>query len=109
LRKIALIDRFYVRQFGYFLEKLKGAMIGEERLLDRTLVTYGGGIGDGDRHNHDNLPILLAGGKADGVQHGRRWVLEGEVPMTNLHLGILERMGVKAERVGDSSGVLSLV
>jgi hypothetical protein len=52
---------------------------------------------------------LLAGGKADGVQHGRRWVLEGEVPMTNLHLGILERMGVKAERVGDSSGVLSLV
>jgi hypothetical protein len=109
LRKIALIDRFYVQQFGYFLEKLKGAMIGEERLLDRTLVTYGGGIGDGDRHNHDNLPILLAGGKADGVQHGRRWVLEGEVPMTNLHLGILERMGVKAERVGDSSGVLSLV
>ena len=109
LRKIALIDRFYVRQFGYFLEKLKGVMIGEERLLDRTLVTYGGGIGDGDRHNHDNLPILLAGGKADGVLHGRRWVLEGEMPMTNLHLGILERLGVKAERVGDSSGVLSLV
>ena len=109
LRKIALIDRFYVRQFGYFLEKLKAVTVGEERLLDRTLVTYGGGIGDGDRHNHDNLPILLAGGKADGVEHGRRWMLEGEVPMTNLHLGILERLGVKAERIGDSSGVLSLV
>ncbi len=109
LRKIALIDRFYVRQFGYLIEKLRQATVGEERLLDRTLITYGGGICDGDRHNHDNLPILLAGGKADGLQHGRRWVLNGEVPMTNLHLGILDRLGVKAERIGDSTGVLNLV
>jgi hypothetical protein len=109
LRKIALIDRFYVRQFGYLLEKLRSVKVGEERLLDRTLITFGGGICDGDRHNHDNLPILLAGGKADGVQHGRRWVLEGEVPMTNLHLGILDRLGVKAERIGDSTGVLNLI
>ena len=109
LRKIALIDRFYVRQFGYLIEKLRQAKVGEERLLDRTLITYGGGICDGDRHNHDNLPILLAGGKADGLQHGRRWMLNGEVPMTNLHLGILDRLGVKAERIGDSTGVLNLV
>lgn len=109
LRKIALIDRFYVRQFGYLIEKLQSVTIGEERLLDRTLITYGGGICDGDRHNHDNLPILLAGGKVDGLQHGQRRVLNGEVPMTNLHLGILERLGVKAERIGDSTGVLSLV
>jgi len=109
LRKIALIDRFYVRQFGYLIEKLRQVKVGEERLLDRTLITYGGGICDGDRHNHDNLPILLAGGKADGLQHGRRWMLKGEVPMTNLHLGILDRLGVKAERIGDSTGVLSLV
>jgi hypothetical protein len=109
LRKIALIDRFYVRQFGYLIEKLRQATVGEERLLDRTLITYGGGICDGDRHNHDNLPILLAGGKADGLQHGRRWMLNGEVPMTNLHLGILDRLGVKAERIGDSTGVLNLV
>lgn len=109
LRKIALIDRFYVRQFGYLIEKLRQVKVGEERLLDRTLITYGGGICDGDRHNHDNLPILLAGGKADGLQHGRRRMLKGEVPMTNLHLGILDRLGVKAERIGDSTGVLSLV
>jgi hypothetical protein len=109
LRKIALIDRFYLRQFGYFIDKLSRVRVGDERLLDRTLVTYGGGICDGDRHNHDNLPILLAGGKADGVRHGRRWMLEGEVPMTNLHLGILERLGVTAERIGDSTGKLSLV
>jgi hypothetical protein len=108
LRKIALIDRFYVRQFGYFLEKLKSVEEGEGRLLDRSMVIYGGGICDGDRHNHDNLPILLAGGKGAGLSHGRCLRAGDEVPMTNLHLAVLERMGVHAERVGDSTGVLRL-
>ena len=86
LRKIALIDRFYLRQFGYFMDKLRSVQEGEGRLIDRVLVTYGGGICDGDRHNHDNLPILLAGGKAAGLQHGQRRVLEGEVDHRDMYL-----------------------
>lgn len=108
LKKIAVIDRFYLRQFGYFMDKLKKVDEGEGTLLDRSMIVYGGGICDGDRHNHDNLPILLAGGKARGLKHGRRLVLEGEVPMTNLHLAVLDRLGVRAERVGDSTGKLDL-
>jgi hypothetical protein len=108
LKKIAAIDRFYLKQFGYLIEQLKKVGEGEGTLLDRSMIIYGGGICDGDRHNHDNLPILMAGGGASGLGHGRRLVLEGEVPMTNLHLAVLERLGVRAERVGDSTGKLEL-
>jgi hypothetical protein len=108
LRKIAEIDRFYLRQFGYLVDKLKRVSEGEGSLLDRSMIVYGGGICDGDRHNHDNLPILMAGGGASGLKHGRRVVLDGEVPMTNMHLAVLERLGVQAERVGDSTGKLEV-
>jgi hypothetical protein len=108
LKKIAEIDRFYLKQFGYLIEQLKRVEEGEGSLLDRSMIIYGGGICDGDRHNHDNLPILMAGGQASGLTHGRRMVLDGEVPMTNLHLAVLERLGAPAERIGDSTGKLEL-
>ena len=106
LEKIGQIDRFYLKQLGYFLSKLKATKDGEGNLLDNCMIVYGGGISDGDRHNHDQLPVILAGKGGGTMTPGRRIALAGEVPMTNLYLSMLDRLGVKAERVGDSSGRL---
>lgn len=109
LRKIGEIDRFYLKQLGYFLAKLKATKEGEGCLLDNSMIVYGGGISDGDRHDHSRLPVILAGKGGGTLTTGRRIVLDGEVPMTNLYLSMLERMGVKAERVGDSTGKIESV
>lgn len=106
LTKIAAIDRFYLKQLGYFLAKLKSVKDGDGSLLDHSMIVYGGGISDGDRHDHSQLPVILAGQAGGTIQTGRRIVLDGEVPMTNLYLAMLDRLGVKAERVGDSTGRL---
>ena len=108
LAKIAKIDQFYLRQFGYFLDKMKAVKEGDSTLLDNSMIVFGGGIGDGNRHNHDNLPILLAGRAGGTLTPGKRMVLPGETPMTNLYLSMLDRMGVPAEKVGDSTGKLEV-
>jgi len=102
--KIAKINRFHMEQFAYFLTRLKSVKEGDGTLLDNCMIVYGGAIGDGNRHNHDDLPILLAGRGGGSLTPGRHLKLEKETPMTNLYLAMLERMGVKAERVGDSTG-----
>ena len=73
------------------------------------MIVYGGAIGDGNRHNHDNLPILLAGRGGGAVTPGRHLKLDKETPMTNLYLSMLDRMSVPAQRVGDSTGKLEEV
>lgn len=108
LEKIAKIDKFYMRQFGYFLDKLSSVQEGEGTLLDNCMIVFGGGIGDGDRHNHDNLPILLGGRGGGTWTPGKRLILPGETPMTNLYVSMLDRMGVRTEKVGDSSGELDV-
>jgi hypothetical protein len=105
-QKIAKINRFHASQFAYFLEKLKSAREGAGTLLDNCMIVYGGAIGDGNRHNHDNLPILLAGRGGGALRAGRHIRYDRETPMTNLYLAMLDRMGVSAERVGDSTGKL---
>jgi hypothetical protein len=107
--KIAKINRYHVEQFAYFLDRLKSVREGGGTLLDNCMIVYGGAIGDGNRHNHDNLPILLAGRGGGTLTPGRHLKLETETPMTNLYLAMLDRMGVKAERVGDSTGKLDNV
>ncbi len=108
LAKIAKIDQFYLRQFGYFLDKMKSIKEGDATLLDHSMIVFGGAIGDGNRHNHNNLPILLAGGGNGTITHGKRQVLPTDTPMTNLYLSMLDRLGVPAERVGDSTGELEI-
>jgi hypothetical protein len=104
MQKIAKINHFHATQFAYFLEKLKSIQEGESTLLDNCMIVYGAGIGDGNRHNHDDLPILLAG-RGGGTLHGGRHVrFDKETPMTNLYLSLLDRLGVPAQRIGDSTG-----
>ena len=70
------------------------------------MIVYGSGISDGNRHNHYDLPTLLAGGSAAGLKAGRHASFK-DVPMTNLYLALLGRMGVEAEALGDSTGKLA--
>jgi Protein of unknown function (DUF1552) len=107
LRRIALIDRFYVEQFAYFLDKLRNTKEQGKSLLDSSMIVWGSAIRDGNRHDHDDLPVILAGRGNGTLNPGRVMTTPGETPMTNLYLAMLERMSVKAERIGDSTGVLA--
>jgi hypothetical protein len=108
LEQIQKIDAFYARQFAYLIERMKSVPEGNGTLLDHSLLVFGSGIRDGDRHDHVDLPVILAGRAGGAVQTGRFDKLEGGQPMTNLYLSMLELHGVKADRVGDSSGRLAL-
>jgi hypothetical protein len=105
-KKIAKINRFHATQFAYFIDKLKSIQEGEGTLLDNCMVAYGSGLGDGNRHNHDNLPVVLAGKGGGTIHTGRHIRLEKETPMANLFLSMLDRMGAPTERLGDSTGLL---
>ncbi len=103
--KIAAINRHHMEQFAYFLAKLKATREGEGNLLDSTVVVYGSGIGDGNRHNHDNLPVLLAGGSRQ-FSTGRHVRYSQGAPVSSLYLSILDGAGVPTEQFGDSQGRL---
>ncbi len=105
--KIAKINRFHMEQFAYLLERMKSIREGERTLLDNSMLVYGSGIGDGNRHNHDKLPVVLLGKGGGTIQTGRHIKYEQETPLNNLWLSMLDRMGVEAvDRLGDSNGRL---
>jgi hypothetical protein len=108
-QKITKINRFHATQLAYFLKKLKSMPEGNGSVLDNSMILYGSGIGDGNAHNHDKLPILLAGGGAGTLHPGRHLDLGRKVPMTNLYLAMLERLGVHSESLGDSNGILETI
>lgn len=107
IEKIRLIDRFYADRFCRFVQKLAAAREGEGALLDNTLVVFGGGISDGNRHNHEDLPIVLAGG-GGGVRTGRLVQTPRETPLCNLYLSMLERAGIPQAGFADSTGAVAL-
>ncbi|QEG00581.1 hypothetical protein Mal15_46520 [Stieleria maiorica] len=105
LRKI---DRYLVEQYAYFLEKLDATEDAGGSLLDQSMVLYGSGISDGNRHRHEDLPIVLAGGASGQIETGRYLDAGKECPMANLFLTMLDLMGTPAESIGDSSGRLTI-
>ena len=107
LEKKRQIDRFHVDQLAYILKKMKSIKEVDGTLLDNSMVVYGGGISDGDRHNHDNLPLLMAGSGSRTIKTGRHLQYAHGTPMNNLFLSLLDRMGVHAETLGDSTGKLT--
>lgn len=106
LEKIKKINVFHMQQFEYFLKRLKSIEEGEGTLLDNCAIVYGSAIGDGNRHNHNDLPVLMAGKAGGTIQTGRHIVYEDDTPMNNLFLSLLDRQGVEVESLGDSSGRL---
>ncbi|HWE38469.1 MAG TPA: DUF1552 domain-containing protein [Isosphaeraceae bacterium] len=105
-RKIRDINRFHMEQFASFLDKLKGAREGDAPLLDRCMVLYGSGISDGNAHNHNDLPILLAGKGSGTIKPGRHVRYPDETPLNNLYLAMLDRMEAPVDALGDSKGRL---
>ena len=106
INNVRKINRYHVEQLAYLIGKLKSIPEGEGTLLDHCMVAYGSGIADGNRHSHADLPILLAGKGGGTLKTGRHVRLSKETPVTNLWLALLERMGVSAEGIGDSTGPL---
>ena len=106
IRKIREINKFHVAQLAYLLGKLKGIREGDGTLLDHCMIAYGSGNSDGDRHNHDDLPLLLAGRGGGTIQSGRHIRVPKEPPIANLWQSRLERMDVRVPFVGDSTGAL---
>ncbi|MEW4452559.1 DUF1552 domain-containing protein [Bremerella sp. JC817] len=112
LEKIAKVDKFYVSHLAYFLEKLKslkdpsGASI-----LDNSMIVYGSGLCDGNRHNHDNLPLILAGKGGGALQTDRHIQLEAKqrTPMANLFVSMMDKMGIQDPDFGDSTGSLDII
>ena len=105
--KIRDINKFHVTQLSYLLQKLKSIPEGEGTLLDHCLIAYGSANSDGNAHNHDDLPVLLAGKGGGTIQTGRHLRYPKETPISNLWLSMLERMDVKVPFLGDSTGALS--
>ena len=103
------IDRYLAEQFAYFLDKLESTSDGDSTLLDQSMVLYGSGISDGNRHDHGNLPIVLAGSAGGQIETGRLLEAGTECPMANLFLSMLDFMGTPAESIGDSTGRLSIL
>ena len=106
IAKKARIDTYHVQLLTYFLQKLQATPDGDGSLLDHSLILYGGGMGNGNLHRHFDLPCLLAGKLGGKFQTGRHIVYPENTPMTNLLLTILDKVGVRLEKLGDSTGLL---
>jgi hypothetical protein len=104
--KISRINRFHVSQLAYLLEQLDGIAEGDGTLLDHAMVAYGSGIHDGNKHNYENLPVLLAGGGCGTITPGRHVRYADETPLANLWVSMLARMQAETDRLGDATGLL---
>lgn len=107
IARMAKINAFHVSLFAEFLTKLKNTSDGNGSLLDHSLYLYGSGIGNPNVHDHVNLPILVCGGAAGGMKGNRHIRYEKPVPLANLHLTLLDKVGVKLDSFADSTGKLN--
>lgn len=104
IAKLAKLNTYQAELFAWFLEKLRATPEGDGTLLDRSLFLYGAGLSNPNLHAHYDLPLLVVGGGAGRLKGGRHLVFKQETPMTNLLLSMLDKVGVRTEQLGDSSG-----
>jgi len=105
IEKVTQINAMHMELFAGFVKKMKATPDGDGSLLDRTMIVYGSGLADGNRHTHDDLPVVIVG-RGGGLKRNRHIVYPKDTPMTNLYLTILDRMGVRTEQLGDSTGAI---
>src|SRR5205085_5535875 len=106
MEKVRQINAYHVQQFATWITRLKSIKEGDSTLLDNSMIVYGAGLSDGNRHLHEDLPTLIAGRANGTIKTGRRVVYRRETPMCNLFLSMMDRMGVQMEHFGDSTGRL---
>ncbi len=104
IEKVVQINAYHMQQFAGWIEKMKSIKEGDSTLLDNSMIVYGAGLADGNRHTHEDLPTLIAGRGGNYFKPGRRIVYRKETPMCNLFLTMMDRMGVHVEDFGDSTG-----
>ena len=104
----AKIDTYHITLLAHFLDRLRSTPDGDGNLLDHSMIGYGGGIGNGNLHEHTNLPCLVAGGGGGRLQGGRHLAYKEDTPMANLLLSILDKAGVRVDELGDSTGMLNV-
>ena len=109
IEKVTRINALHIELFAYLVQRLKSTREGDGTLLDHSMIVYGSGIADGNSHTHEALPVLLAGRGGGSLKSGQHMVAPKGTPITNLYLSVLDRMGVKEERLGDSTGRLELI
>ncbi len=109
LAKYAKLNTYQTELFGWFLEKLKSTPEGDGTLLDHSLFLYGAGLSNPNLHAHYDLPLVLVGSAAGQLKGGRHLVYKQETPMTNLLLSMLDKVGVRPEKLGDSTGQLEVL
>jgi hypothetical protein len=108
MAQIARIDKFMSEQFAYFLDKMKSVQEGERTLLDNSMILYGSAISDGNRHQHHDLPIILAGKGGGTIDSGRHLQMANETPLNNLFLAMTDRMQTGITELGDSTAALNI-
>jgi hypothetical protein len=106
--KLTRIQTYHLGFFAEFIARLHETRDGDSTLLDRSMIVYGAGISDSNRHVHENLPVLVVGKGNGSVRSARHVDLGRDTPVANLHLALLDRMGVRPQRLGDSSGALEI-
>ena len=106
IEKTAQINTYHVKLFAEYLQRLKAVKEGDGNLLDNSMIVYGAGISDGNKHNHEDLPTILAGRGGGAFKPGRHIFYKPGKPMTNLYLTLLDRLGAHPEKIGDSTGRL---
>ncbi|MDT8399684.1 MAG: DUF1552 domain-containing protein [Pseudomonadales bacterium] len=106
--RFAVLNNYHVGLFAYFLQKLQDTPDGDGNLLDHALILYGSGMSDGNSHNHDPLPVVLAGGASGRLQGNRHLRHPAKTPMSNLLLAMLDKLGVAQESFGDSTAMLKI-
>jgi uncharacterized protein DUF1552 len=109
IAKLVKVNLYHARLFAYYVEKLRSTSDGEGSLLDHVTIIYGSGMSDGNTHNHHNLPTVLIGSGAGRIQGGRHLKYPPYTPVTNLFLSVLDKLGVPAETIGDSTGKVDLL
>ena len=108
IAKVLQINTYHMKTFANFLETLRTTPDGDGNLLDHSVILYGGGLSDGNMHKHDNLPVLLIGGAAGRIRRGHHVRYPDNTPMPNLHMSILDMVGVSTEKISGSTGKLDL-
>ncbi len=106
MKQYELINKWHIEQVAYFLEKLQSIPEGDGTLLDHSMVLFGSGLRNGNRHAEENLPILLAGGANGKIHSGRHLVFEEETPLANLYLTMAQVMEAPLDKFGDATGTL---
>jgi hypothetical protein len=106
--QFAVINQYHIKMLAYFLEKLRATPDGDGNLLDHSMILYGSSLSDGNEHNYDPLPVVLAGGASGKLQGGRHVRNPAHTPMSNLLLTMLDKMGARVDSIGDSTGLLQL-